>query len=45
MQAGVEAFEAAGYFGLNVGTLFEVYGYHSSVVSGEGTARATGRRA
>jgi integrase len=28
MQAGVDAFEAAGYLGMSVETLLEVYGHH-----------------
>jgi hypothetical protein len=43
MQAGVDAFEAAGYLGMSVETLLEVYGHHHPALQ-EKAARATGRR-
>ena len=43
MQAGVDAFEAAGYLGMSVETLLEVYGHHHPAFQ-EKAARASGRR-
>jgi integrase len=43
MQAGVDPFEAAGYLGMSVETLLEVYGHHHPAFQ-EKAAKATGRR-
>jgi integrase len=43
MQAGVDAFEAAGYLGMSVETLLEVYGHHRHAFQ-EKAARASDRR-
>jgi integrase len=43
MQAGVAAFEAAGYLGMSVETLLEVYGHHHPSFQ-EKAAKATARR-
>jgi hypothetical protein len=43
MRSGVDVFEAAGYLGMSVETLPEVYGHHHPSFQ-EKAARATGRR-
>jgi len=43
MQGGVDVFEAAGYLGMSVETLLEVYGHHHPSFQDK-AARATGRR-
>ena len=43
MQAGVDVFEAAGYLGMTVDTLLEVYGHHHPSFQ-EKAAKAVGRR-
>jgi integrase len=44
MQAGVDPYEAAGYLGMSVETLLEVYGHHSPSFQ-DRAAAAAGRRA
>src|SRR5262249_40111691 len=43
MQAGVDVFEAAGYLGMSVETLLEVYGHHHPSFQ-EKAAKAVGRK-
>ena len=43
MQAGVDPYEAAGYLGMSVQTLMEVYGHHSPAFQSN-AARAAGKR-
>jgi len=43
MRSGVDVFEAAGYLGMTVETLLEVYGHHHPSFQDK-AARATGRR-
>jgi len=43
MQSGVDVFEAAGYLGMTVETLLEVYGHHHPSFQDK-ASRATGRR-
>jgi integrase len=43
MQSGVDVFETAGYLGMTVDTLLEVYGHHHPSFQ-DRAARATGRR-
>jgi hypothetical protein len=42
MRSGVDVFEAAGYLGMTVDTLLEVYGHHHPSFQDK-AARATGR--